>query len=248
MSFQSIADIVQEHAAEASYPADLSFQVSGRYMQQLAVNLQPGYRLVGRASSVIAYDRDVAFEDAGNEQLVMALNTGDGPARLVFSPGGPVGAFDLRRYAGRILLPQESFLAAGPGVRLKPYSHIRSLSSPARPNGLVLLQADGEGWVFTGASGEVSHIRLEAGQTLAVRSCAIAALAATVVIDRAAGPQAHVAEGANNVAVLRGPGGVWLQAAPMAVASAPPAQQLDQLQPTLQLTRPSTAQTNPALQ
>ncbi len=220
MTFQSIADTVHEHTASDEDPADLSFVVSGRFMQQLAVTLRPGRRMVGWAKSVIAHDNGVILEDAGNEALVMACNVGDADARVVLSPGGCVGAFDLKQLAGRILLPQENFLAVGPGVQLRPYSHIKSLKSANRPDGLVLLQADGEGWVFLAATGEVSHLKLGAGQILAARGSAIAALGATVVIEKASESHGVAADNKLNVAILRGPGNVWLQSAP-APANAP---------------------------
>lgn len=219
MTFQSIADTVNEHAADEEDSADLSFVVSGRFMQQLAVTLRPGRRMVAWAKSVIAHDNGVILEDAGNEALVMACNVGDADCRVILSPGGSVGAFDLKRLAGRILLPQENFLAVGPGVQLRPYSHIKSLKSANRPDGLVLLQADGEGWVFTAATGEVSHLKLGAGEILAARGSAIAALGATVVIEKATEAHGVAADNKLNVAILRGPGNVWLQSMP-ALASA----------------------------
>ena len=116
MTFQSIAETVYEHAADEADSADLSFVVSGRFMQQLTVTLKPGRRMVGWASSIIAHDNGVILEDAGNEALVMACNVGGSESRVILSPGGSVGAFDLKQLAGRILLPQENFLAVGPGV------------------------------------------------------------------------------------------------------------------------------------
>ncbi len=222
MTFQSVAETVFEHAADEADSADLSFVVSGRFMQQLAVTLKPGRRMVGWASSVIAHDNGVILEDAGNEALVMACNVGGADSRVILSPGGSIGAFDLKQLAGRILLPQESFLAVGPGVRLRPYSQIKSLKSANRPDGLVLLQADGEGWVFTSASGEVSHIKLGAGEILAVRGNAIAALSATVVIERATEAHGVAADNKLNVAILRGPGNVWLQSSPAPTNTAQP--------------------------
>ena len=214
MTFQSVADITYEHAADEENSTDLSFVVSGRLMQQLAVTLRPGRRLAGWAGSVIAHDNGVILEDAGNEALVMACNVGDADCRVILSPGGSVGAFDLKKLAGRILLPQENFLAVGPGVRLRPYSHIKSLKSVDRPDGLVLLQADGEGWVFTAATGEVSHLKLGPGEILAARGSAIAALGATVVIEKATEAHGVAADNKLNVAILRGPGNVWLQSMP----------------------------------
>ena len=159
-----------------------------------------------------------------------------------------MGAFDLRKHAGRILLPQDSFLAAGPGVRLRPYSHIRSLVSQRRPNGLVLLQADGEGWVFSGATGEVSHTQLEAGQTLAVRACAIAALGATIVVDRIEGVHSERIAADMDVAALRGPGGVWLQSMPGFQQVAPMAAQTYRLQNSAHQASLMSESANPVLQ
>lgn len=222
MTFHSIADTVHEHAADDTDSADLSFAVAGQFMQQLAVTLRPGRRMVCWASSVIAHDNGVILEDAGNKALVIACNVGDTDARVVQSSGGSVGAFDLKQLAGRILLPQEGFLAVGPGVRLRPYSQIKSLKSADRPDGLVLLQADGEGWVFIAASSEVTHMKLGIGEILAVRGSAIAALGATVVIERASEEHGVAADNKLNVAILRGPGNVWLQQSPAAAIAAEP--------------------------
>jgi len=211
MTFHSIADTVHEHVSDESDTADLSFVVSGQFMQQLAVTLRPGRRMVCWVSSVIAHDNGVILEDAGNKALVIACNVGDADARVILSSGGSVGAFDLKQLAGRILLPQENFLAVGPGVRLRPYSQIKSLKSANRPDGLVLLQADGEGWVFIAASSEASHMKLGVGEILAVRGDAVAALGATVVIEKASEEHGVAADNKLNVAILRGPGNVWLQ-------------------------------------
>ena len=220
MTFHSIADTVHEHTADESDPSDLSFAVSGQFNQQLAVTLRSGRRMVCWASSVIAHDNGVILEDAGNKALVIASNVGEGDARVIQSSGGSVGAFDLKQLAGRILLPQENFLAVGPGVRLRPYSQIKSLKSADRPDGLVLLQADGEGWVFIAASSEVSHMKLGIGEILAVRGSAIAALGATVVIERATEAHGVAADNKLNVAILRGPGNVWLQQTPATAIAA----------------------------
>ena len=222
MTFHSVADTVHEHTADGSDPADMSFVVSGQHMQQLVVTLRPGRRMVCWASSVIAHDNGVILEDAGNKALVIASNVGDADARVIQSSGGSVGAFDLKQLAGRILLPQENFLAVGPGVRLRPYSQIKSLKSADRPDGLVLLQADGEGWVFIAASSEASHLKLGIGEILAVRGSAIAALGATVVIERATEAHGVAPDNKLNVAILRGPGNVWLQQTPPTAIAAEP--------------------------
>ena len=220
MTFHSIADTVHEHVADDSDAADLSFVVSGQFMQQLVATLKPGRRMVCWASSVIAHDNGIILEDAGNQALVIACNVGDADARVILSSGGSVGAFDLKQLAGRILLPQENFLAVGAGVRLRPYSQIKSLKSAERPDGLVLLQADGEGWVFIAASSEVSHLKLGVGEILAVRDRAIAALGATVVIERATEEHGVAPDNKLNVAILRGPGNLWLQQSPVSANAA----------------------------
>lgn len=210
MSFLEPASILHEHAAVGERPSDLGFAISGHIMQQLALSLAPGQRVATWASSIIAHDHSIILEDAGHPALLMAASVGTAPARLVLSPGGQVGAFDLSAMSGRLLLPQDSFLAAGPGVRLRPYSHVRGLAGRRRPNGLILMLAEGDGWLFSGGQGEVSELQLRAGETLAVRGGAIAALSATVVIDAVTQGVAGTG-GSTAMATLRGPGRVWLQ-------------------------------------
>ena len=210
MSFMEAACVVHEHRCELERMNDLGFEISGRIMQQLALSLAPGQRIATWRSAIIAHDHHISFENAGHPALVMAASTGTAAARLVLSPGGQVGAFDLSVMAGRLLLPQDSFLAAGPGVRLRPYSQVRGLTSRRRPDGLQLMLAEGNGWLFSGGQGEVAEFPLKAGETLAVRGGAIAALSATVVIDSIA--QGDIGTGGTAVmALLRGPGRVWLQ-------------------------------------
>jgi uncharacterized protein (AIM24 family) len=210
MSFMEAARVVHEHRCELEKMNDLGFEISGRIMQQLAISLAPGQRIATWKSAVIAHDHLISFEGAGHPALVMAACTGSVPARLVLSPGGQVGAFDLSAMAGRLLLPQDSFLAAGPGVRLSPYSHVRGLTSRRRPDGLQLMLAEGNGWLFSGGQGEVSELALTAGETLAVRGGSIAALSATVVVDSVV--EGSIGAGSAAVmALLRGPGRVWLQ-------------------------------------
>ena len=189
-------------------------------MQQVALTLAPGQKVVTWLSAIIAHDGGISFDSAGHPALVMAsCNSGDNN-KLVLSPGGPVGAFDLTSLSGRVLLPQDCFLAAGPGVKLRPYSHIRGLVSSRRPTGLVLMLAEGNGWVFSSGQGEVSELSLGAGETLTVRGSAIAALTATVVIDDVVMIQGYPSDiGAR--AMLRGPGRVWLQSGAASDATVP---------------------------
>jgi uncharacterized protein (AIM24 family) len=210
MSFLDPSTVVHHHQPCAERVADIGFEVSGRIMQQLALRLVPRQKVVTWCCAVIAHDQAIALGDAGHPDLVMAANLGDEPARLVLSPGGPVGAFDLSRLAGRVLLPQENFLAAGPGVRMRPYSCVKALASALRPDGMMLMLAEGDGWVFSGGQGEVSEVALAAGETLTVRGSAIAALSATLVVD-AVVSQGPAGAGARAMAALRGPGRVWLQ-------------------------------------
>lgn len=211
MSFLEPACVVHEHSAGNGRVCDLGFAISGRIMQQLALSLAPGQWVATWAWAVIAHDQSIRFENAGPPSLLMAASDGDVPARLVLSPGGQMGVFDLTRMKGRVLLPQDSFLAAGPGVKLRPYSHVRGLTGARRPDGLVLMLAEGEGRVFSGGQGEVSEVVLCSGEMLAVRGGAIAALGATVVIDRVV-PSGSPMDGASAMAMLSGPGRVWLQA------------------------------------
>ncbi len=220
MSFLEPSSIVHQHATRSAHACDLGFSISGRIMQQVALTLAPGQKVVTWLTAIIAHDGGISFDSAGHPALVMATCSGGKDTKLVLSPGGPVGAFDLTNLSGRVLLPQDCFLAAGPGVKLRPYSHIKGLVSSRRPDGLVLMLAEGNGWVFSSGQGEVSELSLSAGETIAVRGSAIAALTATVVIDDVAVMQGYPTDIAAR-AVLRGPGRVWLQSGAYSDSASP---------------------------
>jgi uncharacterized protein (AIM24 family) len=115
--------------------------------------------------------------------------------------------------AGRVLLPQENFLAAGPGVK-----HAALFVCPGagvcklRPDGLMLMLAEGDGWVFSGGQGEVSEVALARR-----RNAHRARLRHRGAVGDAGGGRAWWAQGPGwsqarrAMAALRGPGRVWLQ-------------------------------------
>ena len=139
--------------------------------------------------------------------------------RVLLASGEPctIGAYDLRHYGGRLLVPQPAMIAAGPGVSLGLYARFKSLRSPARPRGLELLLAEGSGWLFARARGDVQEILLTPGQVVCARALAISALTATVDFDLMDGSESVDSEGLPlpvHIARLRGPGRVWLQSIP----------------------------------
>ena len=200
------------HQQSAGDSQDLSFCIHGAGHPHLEVELAPGQGLACDAAHLIRHDcfikgRTLAEENAGKRLYVNDDRTQ--PGRLVVAaPGaGPVGAFDLKQYGGRLLLPLEALLAVGPGVGMNVYVRYRSIRTRSAPQGLALVLFDGDGWVFSHARGCILERRLEPGRVECVRMQAIAAMTATVDLE--------IVEGNLQAAfaLATGPGTVWLQSA-----------------------------------
>ena len=208
--------------ALAGARGDLFFAIHGQLAPVIEILLPPGQSLLADFRSLLSFGETIRTEGpAGQDSTGQRLANPDGGAaqRVILASGEPcsVGAYDLRRYGGKLLVPQPAMIAAGPGVSLGLYARFKSLRSPARPRGLELLLAEGSGWLFARARGDVQEILLAPGKVVCARALAISALTATVDIDLMDGSESVDSEGLTlpvHIARLRGPGRVWLQSIP----------------------------------
>jgi uncharacterized protein (AIM24 family) len=202
---------------------DISFSIHGQLAPVIEILLPPGQSLLADFRSLLSFGETIRTEgsaagDGTGQRLANAADAGLAQ-RVILASGEPctIGAHDLRRYGGRLLVPQPALIAAGPGVSLGLYARFKSLKSAARPNGLELLLAEGSGWLFARSRGDVREITLAPGEVICARVLAISALTATVDIDLLDGSESVDAEGLTlpvHIARLRGPGRVWLQSIP----------------------------------
>ena len=168
-----------------------AFEIRGQVAPVLEIFLPPGKSLT-----------------ADPRSLLSVSDAGTGVARKVLITSGEpctIGAYDLRRFGGRLLVPRQAVLAAGPNVTLAAYAQFRSLRSADRPRGLELLLAEGPGWLFARARGDVQPLSLIPGEIICARALGLSALTATVDVDLI--DQSELVR-------LRGPGRVWLQSIP----------------------------------
>lgn len=238
--------------ALAGARGDLFFAIHGQLAPVIEILLPPGQSLLADFRSLLSFGETIRTEGpAGQDSTGQRLANPEGGAaqRVILASGEPcsVGAYDLRRYGGKLLVPQPAMIAAGPGVSLGLYTRFRSLKSPARPQGLELLLAEGSGWLFTRSRGDMREIPLAPGQVVCVRVLAISALTATVDIDLLDGSESIDADGLTlpvHIARLRGPGRVWLQSIPFDDdGPAPvPKPSLIELPATLETVRPAGRQ------
>ena len=202
---------------------DISFAIHGQLAPVIEILLPPGQSLLADFRSLLSFGETIRTEgsvagDGTGQRLANAADA-EFAQRVILASGEPctIGAHDLRRYGGRLLVPQPALIAAGPGVSLGLYARFKSLKSPARPNGLELLLAEGSGWLFARSRGDVREMTLAPGQVICARVLAISTLTATVDIDLLDGSESVDAEGLTlpvHIARLRGPGRIWLQSIP----------------------------------
>ena len=231
---------------------DLAFSIHGQLAPVIEILLPPGQSLVADFRSLLSFGDTIKTEGSGGRDSTgqrLANSDGGVAQRVLLASGEPctIGAYDLRHYGGKLLVPQPAMIAAGPGVSLSLYARFKSLKSPARPRGLELLMAEGSGWLFARARGDVQEILLAPGQVACARALAISALTATVDLDLLDGSESVDSEGVPlpvHIARLRGPGRVWLQSIPFdddgpAAMPRPP---LFEASASLELVRPAGRQ------
>jgi uncharacterized protein (TIGR00266 family) len=154
------------------------------------------------------------------ESLFMTTYTCRGPqARVTFTPEAPGKVIDLSLASGQSLICQkDAFMCAENSVGLETHFRKRLGAGLFGGEGFILQKVTGPGVVFLEIPGEVRQYNLNAGEEIRVDPGHIAAFEPTVDYD------ITTVKGVTNVlfsgeglflAVLRGPGRVWLQSLPL---------------------------------
>ncbi len=208
---------------------DLAFRIPVGAGPVAAFTLMPGQGLAWDAGSILIADDGLRISRSPGRGREMALvsNTGrTAPARLDVGTrrGGPLGAFDLARHAGRLVFSRQALAGVGPGVAINRYGRLSRLAASGGGTGLTMLQAEGGGWLFLSAAAGVVERRLMPGEAVTVGGGNLVALSAMVDIDDAA--DVYLDDAPSSAFVrLTGPGTVWLQTAGAShsgAAAAPP--------------------------
>ena len=130
---------------------------------------------------------------------------------------GKIIAVDLRQVGGRLIAQKDSFLCAARGVSLGIAFQQKLSAGFFGGEGFIMQKLEGDGIAFVHSGGTVVKRELAAGETLRVDTGCLVALAGGVDFDiQYVGKVKTALFGGEGLflAVLRGPGTVWLQSLP----------------------------------
>lgn len=146
-------------------------------------------------------------------------NAGTKIARVAFASPYPgnVLPMDLAVLGGTLICQKDSFLCAARGVSIGIFFQKKILTGLFGGEGFIMQRLDGRGMVFVHAGGTVVERDLQAGEMLHVDTGCVVAFEPRVQFDvEQAGNIKTAFFGGEGLflAVLRGPGRVWLQSLP----------------------------------
>lgn len=222
----------------------VDYEIKGSEMQFVEVELDPGEAAVGEAGSMMYMDAgiglDTVFGDGSAQQggffgkLLGAgkrLVTGESLFTTVYTNNsrqkqrvafaapfpGKILAMDLRQLGGMLICQKDSFLCAARGVSLGIQLQQKLGVGFFGGEGFIMQKLEGDGIAFVHSGGTVVKRELAAGETLRVDTGCLVALAGGVDFDiQYVGKVKTALFGGEGLflAVLRGPGTVWLQSLP----------------------------------
>ncbi len=222
----------------------IDYEIKGAEMQFVEVELDPGESVVAEAGALMykvpSIELQTVFGDGApqeggffnklvgagkrlltGESLFMTVFThqGHGKARVAFGapyPGNiiPVHLNDI---GGRLVCQKDSFLCAAKGVSIGIHFQRKILTGLFGGEGFIMQKLEGDGLAFMHAGGTVIERRLQPGEVLEVDTGCVVGFEGTIDFDvqTVSGIKTALFGGEGLfLAVLRGPGRVWLQSLP----------------------------------
>jgi len=155
------------------------------------------------------------------ESLFMTVFThkGQGKGHVAFGAPYPgnILPVHLSKIGGTLICQKDSFLCAAKGVSIGIFFQRKILTGLFGGEGFIMQKLEGDGLVFMHAGGTVVERELKAGEVLHVDTGCVVALEPTVQFDiqQAGGIKTALFGGEGLfLAMLQGPGRVWLQSLP----------------------------------
>ena len=145
--------------------------------------------------------------------------TGNSKGRVAFAapyPGNII-PLPLTSVGGRLICQKDSFLCAAKGVSIGIEFQRRILTGLFGGEGFIMQKLEGDGMVFLHAGGTIVERQLSPGEALHVDTGCVVAYEGGVEMDiqQAGGIKTMLFGGEGLfLAILRGPGRVWLQSLP----------------------------------
>ena len=222
----------------------VDYKIIGAEMQFVEIELDPGEAMVGEAGSMMymedGVEMDAVFGDGSNsgggvlgkllgagkrlltgESLFTTVYTNQAPVKRTVAFAAPypgkIIAVDLRQVGGRLIAQKDAFLCGARGVSLGIAFQRKLGVGFFGGEGFIMQKLEGDGLVFVHSGGTVVKRELAAGELLRVDTGCLVALAGPVDFDiQYVGKIKTALFGGEGLflAVLRGPGTVWLQSLP----------------------------------
>jgi uncharacterized protein (TIGR00266 family) len=144
---------------------------------------------------------------------------GSGKAKVAFAAPypGTIIPVKLSEYGGRVICQKDAFLCAAKGVSLGIYFQKKVLTALFGGEGFIMQKLEGDGQAFMHAGGCVVERHLQPGEQLHVDTgCVVGFTDGTGFDVQQVGGIKSMLFGGEGVfmAVLTGPGKIWLQSAP----------------------------------
>ena len=223
---------------------DIDFEIKGREMQFVEVELDPGESAIAEAGAMMFKDAHIAmdtvFGDGSKQQggflgklasagkrlltgeslfMTMFTHQGQGKARCAFAAPypGTILPFRLSDLGGTLIAQKDAFLCAAKGVTVGIHFQKKIMTGLFGGDGFIMQRLEGDGWVFVHVGGTVIERVLADGEELHVDTGCVAAMTPSVDFDIVrAGSVKSMIFGGEGVffAHLRGPGAVWIQSLP----------------------------------
>jgi uncharacterized protein (TIGR00266 family) len=190
---------------------DIDFQIFGKEMQFVEIELDPGESAVAEAGAMMYKDAGVQMETLfgdgstkGSSGIMNALvgagkrlltgeslfitvftHKGSGKARAAFGAPfpGSIIPVSLKDLGGRLICQKDSFLCAAKGVSIGVHFQRKILTGLFGGEGFIMQKLEGDGLVFVHAGGCVVERELQAGETLHVDTGCVVAFQDSVNFD-----------------------------------------------------------------
>ncbi|MHB2155979.1 TIGR00266 family protein [Calditrichota bacterium GD2] len=212
----------------------IDYRILGDEMQIVEIELDPGEGVRAEAGAMLYMEDGIEMQTGtgggifkGFKRMITGesffittfLYQGQGKGLVSFAAPypGKIIPVDLTKFGGSILCQKDAFLCAAAGIEIEVAFTKRLGAGLFGGEGFILQELRGDGMAFIHAGGTVIEKNLAAGERLRVDTGCLVALAPTVDYDiQFIGGFKNALFGGEGLflAVLRGPGTVYLQSLP----------------------------------
>ena len=212
----------------------IDYEIHGDDMQAVEIELDPGEGVRAEAGAMMFMEEGIEMQTStggglfrGFKRMITGesffittfLYQGKGKGHVAFGAPypGKIIPFDLGTMGGRFLCQKDAFLCAARGIEIEVAFTKKIGAGLFGGEGFILQRLEGEGMAFVHAGGTIIKKVLQNRETLRVDTGCLVAFSPTVDYDiQFVGGFRNALFGGEGlfIALLRGPGEVYLQSLP----------------------------------